>query len=206
MSASRLGALYLLALAVPLSEAVAGLELARGSYAALALLPWVAFATTPRRMERAGGGAASAPATACLSVPPLALAAGLDRARGISAFELGLCAGTSWLALLLWTLAAEQSVRTRFIRQLYGLLWFLLVPLGLALRIALAWIPSRAPEASEGPAWLALDPLLFCHRWGRAGGLAEARLDECAIVLLGAVLAWLSTRLPTVREQQEVRV
>ncbi|HEX6886421.1 MAG TPA: hypothetical protein VF530_23800 [Planctomycetota bacterium] len=196
MGPGRLGALYLAALAVPLAEGLLDLELALGPCAALALLPWLLLAPAPRRPDAAPGGALT---PALLALPPLALGAGVDLARGAAGGTLALAAGTTWLALVLWTAAAERAPRARPAAAWYASVWFLLVPFGLALRVALSWVPARGGAEPGRPAWLALDPLLFLHRWGRAEGLAELRPAECAWVLLGAGLALLAARAPAGR-------
>jgi len=196
MGPGRLGALYLAALAVPLLEGLFGLELALGPCAALALLPWLLLAPAPRG---AGGAPRGALVPALMALPPLALGAGVDLARGSAGGALALAAGTTWLALLLWTAAAEQATRARPAGVRYAALWFVLVPLALALRVALSWVPARGGAEPGRPAWLALDPLLFLHRWGRSGGLAELRPAECAWVLLGAALAFFVARASTER-------
>lgn len=199
MGPGRLGALYLAALVVPLLEGLLGLELALGPCAALALLPWLVLAPAPRRP---GASASGTLVPALLALPPLALGAGVDLARGAAGGALALAAGTTWLALVLWTAAAEQAVRAAAAWSRHALVWFLLVPFALALRVALSWVPARGGDEPGRPAWLALDPLLFLHRWGRAGGLAELRPAECAWVLLGAGLALFVARAPSERGRE----
>lgn len=193
MGPGRLAALYLLALAVPLCEGLLELDLARGSAASLALLPWMIVGPAPRMP---GARPVGALVLGLLALPPLALAAALDGARGVPWEGLTLAAGTTWLGLVLWTHAAERAATRRSLQGLYPVLWFLLVPLGVALRVALAWVPARAPLEYGRPPWLAVDPLLFCQGWGRPGGLAELRLGECAFALLGAGFALACISLP----------
>ena len=87
-------------------------------------------------------------------------------------------------------MAAERAAARPATRTSYSGLWLVLVPLPAALRLALAWVPLR--QAAEEPAraaWLALDPLIACHRWGRAGGLATLSLAEASCTVLGGALA-----------------
>ncbi len=202
-------AAFALALLVPLLEAsVPGLTLARGSLAALALLPWLALAPLPRSSgARAPLGAAPAAAAfpalrealyvGALALPPLALGAGLDLARGADARVLSATGAGGWLLLVLWVGAAAHAARTTRAQAAFAWSWFVLLPGVAALRLALAWVPLRAGGAASelGPErarWLALDPLVWCHRWGRAGGLEQTAALELALALgaaLGVLLA-----------------
>lgn len=190
MTAGRLAALYLAALAGPAGEAT-GLGWLRGSSAALALLPWTCFATMPRR-----GGSTDLPGSMVplFALPPLALGTGLDLARGADWRTLGPAVAASWLALWLWNGAAQAAARPGGRARLHAALWLLLVPLGLALRVALAWIPGSSLEALPPRPWHAADPLLFLHRWGRPDGDAQVPWGEGAFLLGAAGLVYLSCR------------
>jgi hypothetical protein len=190
-------AAFLLSILVPIGEALLpAAPLARGSLAALALLPWLALASLP-----GAGHESSAPAwragsfPACLALPPLGLGAGIDLARGADARVLATTAAAGWLVLVLWSLAAELARRAPRARSAFAWLWFVLVPGASALAFALAWVPLRAGAAAPRRApLLAADPLLWCHRWGRPGGLIELERGELAVALgmaafvLGVVL------------------
>lgn len=187
-----LAAAFLLSLLVPLSETLMpSVSLARGSLAALALLPWLALAPLP-----VANPDASVPAwrgallAGCLCLPPLCLGAGIDLARGAEARVLGPTCAAGWLVLFLWSLAARDAARTPQSRSAFAVLWFLLLPGAAGLRFALAWVPVRASSATPGRALLlAADPLVWCHRWGRPEGLAELALGEAALALGTALLA-----------------
>jgi hypothetical protein len=189
---AALAVAFLLSLLVPLGEALMpSVSLARGSLAALALLPWLALAPLPGgtrdSSEPAWRGALLA---GCLCLPPLCLGAGIDLARGAKASVLGPTCAAGWLVLILWSLAARSAARTPESRSTFAVLWFLLLPCASALRFALAWVPQRAGSEAPGRAPLfAADPLLWCHRWGRAGGLAELGLGELALALAAALFA-----------------
>ncbi len=200
-------AAFALALLVPLLEAsVPGLTLARGSLAALALLPWLALAPLPRSL-RARAPISPAPADSAfpalrealyvgaLALPPLALGAGLDLARGADASALSAAGAGGWLLLVLWVGAAAHAGRTSRARAAFAWLWFVLLPGAAALRLALAWVPLRAGGAASEPErarWLALDPLVWCHRFGRAGGLEQSAALELALALGAALVVLLA--------------
>lgn len=196
-------AAFLLALLVPLLEgSFSGVSLARGSLAALALLPWLALAALPRASltrvpltrERPGARRALREAlfAGALALPPLALGAGLDLARGVEPRALAaVCAG-GWLVLVLWVAAAAHATSTARARTGFALLWLALVPGAAALRLALAWVPLGASWDAPGRTPLfALDPLVWCHRWGRAGGLEVLAVGELALAVGAALLALL---------------
>jgi hypothetical protein len=179
---------FLLALAVPLLEALfPRLELTAGSLAALALLPWLLVALVPRtRASEAPLGALAF--VLALALPPLALGAGLDLARGAEPRALALAGGTSLLVLALWCAAAELAAGARSARGAFAAAWLVLVP-GLAvLRFALDFVPSRVAESAPSALVFSLDPLVLCHGWGRAGGLAGSVAAPASVALLGAVL------------------
>ena len=199
MALRSFAAAFLLSVLVPLAEGwFPALPAASASGAALALLPWLALATLPR--VGAPGDAARAPCEAllagALALPPLALGAGLDLARGAEPRALAAFAGCAWLALVLWVASAACAVKAARARCVFGALWLALVPGAAALRLALAWVPLRASaeaaEASARAAPFALDPLILCLRFARAPLLAPAELAACcgaAIVVLLATLA-----------------
>lgn len=192
MAARQLAAAFLLSILVPLCEALLpGLPLARGSLAALAILPWLVLAPLPRSRTAVGPVWHEPLLSGCLALPPLCLGAGIDLARGVEARVLAPTSAAAWLVLVLWSGAAACAVRTRRTRSVFSALWFLCLPAASALRLALAWVPLRASAPLPGRAPLfALDPLLWCHRWGRAGGLAELALLELGLALCTALLVF----------------
>lgn len=104
------------------------------SLSALALLPWLAWATLPRRAADARGDLALAP---WLALPLLVLALALDRARE-QTWSAALVAGLGSSALaLLFALAAARSATARGPRALYAAAWFALVFGAPALSLAL---------------------------------------------------------------------
>ncbi len=191
MGARLLAAAFLLSILVPLCEAwLPAFPLAQGSLAALAILPWLVLAPLPRQRhaqrEPLWRGPLSA---ACLALPSLCLGAGIDLARGIEPHVLAPTTAAAWLVLVLWSGAAECARRSDRTRSAFATLWFLLLPGASALRFALAWVPLRASTAGSGRAPLyALDPLLWCQRWGRAGGLEQLGLLELCLALGAALL------------------
>jgi hypothetical protein len=190
VGSGRLATAFLLALAVPLAEALSGVTLAQGSTAALALLPWLVLAPVPRATPATESRWEPLRVASC-ALPVLGLGLGLDLARGASRAPLVLGAASAWVALLLWTTAAEHAAAEPRARQVYARLWFVLVPLPAAVRLALAWVPRGAGADEPGrAAWLALDPWIACHRWGRPGGLSALSGAEAACAVLGGVLAW----------------
>lgn len=192
VAARSLAVLFLASLLAPLSEALLPeLELARGSYAALALAPWLVFALLP--------SAAGAPRERVLDtlawrgglcLPPLCLGAGLDLARGADPRALlGLCA-LGWLVFLLWCAASLRSAGSARCRMAFAWLWFLLLPGIAGVRTALAWVARRGDSgAEEGGVLFALDPWVWWHRWARADGLGRVSSAEGVAVLAGALLA-----------------
>ncbi len=189
MALRWLAAAFALALLVPLLEGlVPGLFLARGSLAALAMLPWLALAPLPRKHGADAGPFRGALFVGCLALPPLALAAGLDLARGAEPRAHALSVVGAWLALVLWVGAAERAAGVARARRAYAGLWLVLVPGAAALRLALAWAPlSQARAGSGSSAWFALDPLVWCHRWARPSGFEAQAALELGLVLGAAV-------------------
>lgn len=191
VAARLLAAAFLLSILVPLCEALLpALPLARGSLAALAILPWLVLAPLPRRRCDASRPAWREPLFgACLALPPLCLGVGLDLARGAEPRALAALSAAAWLVLFLWSWASECAARAARTRSIFAALWFLLLPGASALCCALAWVPLRASTGTHGRARLfALDPLVWCHRWGRAGGLAQPALVELVLAVFGALL------------------
>lgn len=198
MASRWLAAAFALALLVPLLEGlVPGLFLAQGSLAALSLLPWLALGPLPRGRAADVGGARAALYVGCLALPPLALAIGLDLARGAETRALAFTASGAWLVLVLWVAAAEWAVRVPRARRVYSALWLVLVPGAAALRVALSWAPlgrargGRAPGTDLTTAF-ALDPLVWCHRWARPGGLGAQPALELGLALGAAALVLLT--------------
>jgi len=184
-------AAFLLSIVVPLCEVwLPTVPLARGSLAALALLPWLVLASMPGRCADPSTPAwRGAVSSGCLALPPLCLCAGIDLARGVDTRVLAPTAAAAWLVLVLWSLAAECAARAPQSRAAFAVLWFLLLPGASALRFSLAWVPLRAsPEEPQRAPLFAADPLLWCHRWGRPAGLAQVELGELALALCAALL------------------
>jgi len=184
---------FLASVAVPLLEGAApALELAKGSLAALALLPWLALASAPRAKPEPSRGRATLYVAAC-ALPPLALGAGLDLARGADGARLAVACGAGWTLLVLWTAAAECASGSARARLGFALAWLVLVPGAAALRVALAWVPlQEGGPRTGGGAWFGLDPLVWCHRWARAEGLGAPpsgalALGAAALVLLAVL-------------------
>ncbi|MSR61065.1 MAG: hypothetical protein EXS08_01285 [Planctomycetes bacterium] len=175
---------FLASVAVPLLEGVLpALELARGSLAALALLPWLALASAPRSAAEPGRWRATLYVALC-ALPPLALGAGLDLARGADGRPLAVACCTGWVLLCLWTAAAECAAKSARARGGFAVAWLVLVPGAAALRVALAWVPLREGAPSVGGRLLfALDPLVWCHRWARADGRSALAPGEFALAL-----------------------
>lgn len=194
MAARQLAAAFLLSVLVPLCEALLpSASLARGSLAALALLPWLVVLPWPRSGREGVEPLWHRPLFgACLALPPLCLGAGIDLARGVEPRVLAATTAAAWLVLVLWSGAAACAVRSPRARAAFATLWFLLLPGAAALRCALVWVPQRASTSAAGRAPLfALDPLVWCHRWGRAGGLEQAPLLELFLALGAALLVLL---------------
>lgn len=212
-------AAFLLSLLVPLLEGLLpAVPLARGSLAALALLPWLALATLPRAERKDGvgeknGADPSAPPwwratlfAGCLALPPLALGVGIDLARGAEPLALAPAAAAAWVALVLWVGAAERAARAARARAPFAWLWLALLPGAAALRLALAWVPLRASSVPAGRSPLfALDPLVWCHRWGRPGALESPAYGELALAVLAAALVLLAVTALASRPAAEVR-
>lgn len=207
MSARGLATLSLLSLVVPVLETLGAGPLARGSLAALALLPWFLFALVPRSRSADGEGAWRAAAfVALLALPPLALGAGLDLARGAAPGGLLAATGTALFAFVLWRAANEVAARRESARGTYAALWLALVPGAAALRLALVWVPRRGSGEAPGTGLLyALDPLVWCHRWGREGGLAGPVFMPALVVLIGAALVLAATLASARRGEQGSR-
>lgn len=217
MTLRALATPFLLALLVPClesggallgAEELAPVALARGSLAALALLPWLALSAWPRpaREDLAGSSRASswrAPfLVGCLALPPLGLGVGLDLARGADPRALAAAALGAWTVLLLWVGAAERAAAAPRAARVFAVLWLALLPGAAALRLALAWVPARASSGPSGPgALFALDPLVWCQRWGREGGLASFAPRELGLAL-GAALSVFLVVLALAREAE----
>jgi hypothetical protein len=183
-----LAAAFLLSVAVPSCELLwPAASLARGSYTALALLPWFALAPLPRTGAAREPWRATAFVGAC-ALPPLGLGLGLDLARGLAPGALAWSLAGGWLALVLWTASAELAPRAPRSRQGFAGLWLVLLPGSAALALALTWVPRLGPDPPAPARWLELNPLLWCHRWGRAGGLEGLGGGPAAFPLLSSVL------------------
>lgn len=184
----------MLALAFALSFLPALLEFASGgalsfgesSHLALASLPWLALAGLPQRRGARGPTASRAVAAA---LPPLTLAAGLDRASAGGGGVPLVLLGELGVALALIGLWAEVGWRSAARGGAFGALcWLCLVPGLAALRLALVFAPSTsgAPPAA-GPALLLTraNPLYLFLEAARAGRLdAVGALVSLALALL----------------------
>jgi len=187
VSARWLSACYLLSILAPLCEALwPGLELVRGSYAALALAPWMVAALLPAQRAPIRPGALVH--LAALVLPALLLGLGLDLERGGPVKALALSSLLGCLLLLAWSGARECAARTARTRRVYAWIWLAAVPGLAALQTALAWVPAREELPPDGAlAWAALDPWIWWHRWALTGRASES-LGECALALMGALL------------------
>ncbi|MBK7643748.1 MAG: hypothetical protein IPJ19_11995 [Planctomycetes bacterium] len=156
---------------------------------ALALLPWLVWATLPRSRGVTGLLDRLAPA---LAAPLAVLALALERARG-HALAPALASAAAILALaVLFALAAERDARSVLGRRVYAVAWFALVagaPLAVhTLESAGAPLFGRASNALALAAQLS--PLSWWLGTLRAG--AGAGLPWIALAL-GAAL-WLVGR------------
>ena len=182
LRAPWLAVAFLLSALVPLWESLRGVELVRGSHAALDLAPWLILAPFPRRGDAAEPLVRALLSVTSLLVAPLGLAVGLDLARGAAPLALALGVGAGVASLLLWTAAAELAVRAESVRGLQSALWFGAFPGSAALASALLFAPrSAAQEPARLASWIALNPLAALLRWGRPGGLAD--LDPAGLLL-----------------------
>jgi hypothetical protein len=183
-----LAALVVLALLVPALESLTGATLARGSLAALALLPWLALAALPRRAPCGSAAHVAALAGALASVP-VALGAGVDLARAADPRDLARAGLATFAALVLWIAAAASAAGAPRTRTAYGVAWLVLVPGLAALELALAWVPlsGSAPAAAPARAW-AVAPLVACRRWGSADGLESFGALDALLAPLAAAL------------------
>lgn len=120
------------------------------SLGALALLPWLAWASLPRAAQEARTGLALAP---WLALPLAVLALALDRARelGWGASLVGVL-GTGVLAVA-FAWAALRSARVRRGRVLYASAWFTLVLGAPTLRLVLESV--GAPLYGAASSWIA---------------------------------------------------
>ena len=109
-----------------------------------------------------------------LAWPPLALAAGLDLARGVPAVEVSVRLGAG-LLLVPGLLRAARCAPTG-----YGLAWLGLVPGLAALHVALVWAAQPGPG---GPAWVealtGTSPLVWAAGAGGWQGLLAGALLAC---------------------------
>jgi hypothetical protein len=121
------------------------------SRAALAAVPWLAYAGLPRR-EREDGSSGIAFELA-LFAPALALGAWLDAAGGLARVDLYAITGGSVVCAGLSAFAARACARQPATRALYAIAWFTLVAGIPILRATL--VLGGATLFGHGPAWLA---------------------------------------------------
>ncbi len=168
------------------------------SLGALALLPWLVWATLPRTRERAGFDLALAP---WLALPLAVLALALDRAREQAwAGALGAVLGSALLAGA-FALAAARSARSARGRAAYATAWFALVLGAPALANVLESV--GAPLYGRANGVLALVARLSPLEWwrtqirapGPAAGLAVPWLPLALAALLFVIAA--SARAPS---------
>jgi hypothetical protein len=121
------------------------------SLGALALLPWLVWASLPRGEVERPGIDALAP---CLAAPLAVLGVGLDRARGLGWGEaLVACGGAAFLALL-YAWSASRCARTSRGRRVYAVGWFALIAGAPALARTLESVSGAL--SGPPPAWLAV--------------------------------------------------
>ena len=119
------------------------------SLGALALLPWLVWASLPRGAVERPGIDALAP---CLAAPLAVLGVALDRARGLEWPDALLGAGGAAFLALLYGWSASRCARTSRGRRVYAAGWFALI----AGAPALARTLESVGGALTGPApgWL----------------------------------------------------
>lgn len=187
-----LAAASLLSILPALLESATGGAIAfpGASSAAIALLPWLALAPLPREAPLRNGALFAG----AFSLPPIALGLGLDLARGFPGRELASAVVLGWLLLLAWTFSADLAARSPASRAVYSALWLLSLPGSAALRVALGWASGPRAGAPAHAALASANPLIWIHRWGRAGGLEEEPIGRglgaalLALIVLGLVI------------------
>lgn len=159
------------------------------SRAALAALPWIAYAGLPRR-ER-GDGLAGLAFECALFAPPVALGAWYDAASGMETSDLLVVAGGSLACAALSALAARECARTSAARALYTVAWFTLVA---GVPILLATLVLGGSGASgPGPDWLATVARASPLSWSfasLASGPNAQHLPFAPAALLAALIAF----------------
>jgi hypothetical protein len=146
-------------------------RLAGVSRAALAALPWIAWAGLPRARPSSAGGALL---DLALCLPPIALGSWTDLASGIPRGDVVLVAASSALLVLALALAARWASRSRPALRAHAITWLVLVA-GIPLLCAALEL-GGAPLHGPVPAWMA---------WvARASPIAwiVARLDASAVM------------------------
>jgi len=193
MGRTRATIAWALSLAPSLASGAAADSLAGGSRLALALLPWIALIGLPpgRSARRARAREPRGwPAALALALPPLGLAAWLDRAGGLAAD--GILATAAVALPLLCLLGEARHAAGRGGGGLYGMAWSVLLPGAPALWAALGWASSGRGEPAALVAWLAgLSPLSWA--WGRFAGPGTAGgrgVTAWGGALLAALALW----------------
>lgn len=121
------------------------------SRAALAALPWIAYAGLPRRDR--GDALAELAFECALFAPPLVLGLLHDLALGMERAHAAVLVAGSVACALLAALAARESARTQAARTLYTVAWCVLVA-GIPVLYA-ALVLGSASAIGTAPAWLA---------------------------------------------------
>ena len=159
---------------------------------ALAILPWLVWASLPRSGSESGLVDRLAPA---LAAPLVVLALALERARGREWGVTLAPAGGLVLLALLYFAAARRTAASRAGRRLYALAWFALIA-GAPL-LAATLESAGAPLFGGPPGWLAtatqLSPLSYWLTRLHTG-LPGAALELPWVALALAAALWLAGR------------
>jgi len=164
---------------------------------ALALLPWLAWASLPRAGSESELVDRLAPA---LAAPLVVLGVALERARGREWGTTLAAAGGLALLAVLYFAAARRTARSRAGQRLYACAWFALVA-GAPL-FARTLESAGAPSFGRAPGWLEttaqVSPLSFWLSRLHAG-LPGAPIELPWTALALAAALWLAGRALEVR-------
>lgn len=189
-----LGLVLAWALAVAPAWWVASGSLALGPIActALALAPWIFLLGLPRAAVSRDVRRATLPAvlagTLALAAPPLALAAGLDRARGGDSLAL-LGYGLAMAAMVAWAAHSSRAGRVRSLA--YGIVWVAMVVAVPLLSAILAWDGAPGGRVPRGLITLAsASPFDWLYRCAGSDAPAPpwAPMVGCGVLCLVARL------------------